>query len=183
MDKIELSRPALCQGAHQRWKRPLSSVGPQFWKRLPLPPHAAAYSDDHCSNYRCPKSALGEHWPPAAKRSHFLGRNNYGSRRTTSSASCRNLAQTLIHALAFYGPNPPSNEQYLYDDISSDSSSPQQHDFRRDFIAKMQAEYPTPDTRRVPRVQLCNFPFTRTGLQLRSFLYTKYVTLYPTNST
>ena len=35
-----------------------------------------------------------------------------------------NLAQTLTSALAFYVSNPPSDEQYSYEGISSHSSSP-----------------------------------------------------------
>ena len=76
---------------------------------------------------------------------------------TRAVSNSSNLEKTLTPALAFHSLNPPRNEQYLYEYISSHSSSPRQHGFRRDFIVKMQAEYRTLDTRRVPRVQLVQF--------------------------
>ena len=54
----------------------------------------------------------------------------------------------------------PTNREihHLHDDRSPTSSSSQaQHRFHRDFVSKMQAEYRTLDTRRVPRVQPLQF--------------------------
>ena len=66
-----------------------------------------------------------------------------------------NFVPTVASAPYFYSADSSSNDPHcLYENkLSHSSSSPPQHGFCRDFISKLLAEYPTLDTRRVPRVR------------------------------
>ena len=83
------------------------------------------------------------------------------------------LAQTSTPALTFHHLNHSNSDaKFLYDYRSSRfSSSPPHYGFRRDFTAKMQAEYRTLDTR---RFQLQLFSHTDRTAATQLLVYSMY---------
>ena len=144
-------------------------------KSPPPPPYAAVYRDDHCNGPRCLKPAPDEHrkLPRTGTASQQPAPRAAPPALTKTAPDPSILAQTSAPALTFHGLNQSNGDaKLLYDYRSSRfSSSPPQYGSRRDFTAKMQAEYRTLDTCRVP---LQFFPHTDRTEVTQLLVYSMY---------